>query len=83
MSSPSIVIHPRLPRSKEENSGRGNWLYWIGFGIILSGLAMQFPQSEYLGFSGIVMMFCGSLLVAWKSIMSMRQLSPAGPVDRS
>jgi hypothetical protein len=74
---------PEVFQEKEESSGRGNWLYWIGFGIIISGLAMQFPQSEYLGFSGIVMMFCGSLLIAWKSIMSMRQLSPAGPAERS
>lgn len=53
---------------------RKNWLYWAGFGGILSGLALQFSQSEYLGISGLAMMFLGSLLVAWKSIMSMRQL---------
>ena len=82
-----IEVESVLPRSdlfetsqeKAENNGWGNWEYWIGFGIILSGLAMQWPQVEYIGFSGIFMMFCGSLLVAWKS---MRQLS-ANPVDRT
>lgn len=51
----------------------GNLIYWLGFGAILSGLALQFPQLEYLSFSGLVMMFGGSLIVAWKSVMSMRQ----------
>ena len=82
MSSPRSDL-PEVSQEQGENNGRGNWLYWIGFGIILSGLAMQLPQLEYLGFAGIVMMFCGSLLVAWKSIMSLRQLSPAKPVDQS
>ena len=33
---------------------KGGWWYWFGFGAILSGLAMQFPQSEYLGFFGLL-----------------------------
>jgi hypothetical protein len=51
-----------------------NWAYWIGFATILSGLAMQLPQSEYLGLYGLLMMFGGSLAVAWKSVMRMRHI---------
>ncbi len=55
----------------EEYHRNGFWIYWLGFGTILSGLAMQLPQSEYISFSGLVMMFGGSLTVAWKSVISM------------
>jgi hypothetical protein len=55
------------------------WMYWLGFGAIVSGIAMQFSRSEYLGLSGLIVMFLGSLLLAWKSIMGMRQVSSAGP----
>ena len=65
------------------NGKSENRLYWTGFGTILSGLAMQVPQSEYLGFAGVVIMFGGSLLVAWKSLISMRQIAPARPVGKS
>jgi hypothetical protein len=60
-----------------------NTLYWAGFGTILAGLAMQLPQSEYLGFAGLVIMFGGSMLVAWKSLISMRQIAPARPAGKS
>jgi hypothetical protein len=60
---------------------KDNWLYWLGFCAIISGLAMQFPQSEYLGFSGLIVMFLGSLMVAWKSILSMWQISSSGPAE--
>jgi hypothetical protein len=59
-------------------AGKGNWLYWVGFIAIICGLALQFPQSESLGFPGLIVMFLGSLVVAWKSIMSMWQISSAG-----
>jgi hypothetical protein len=67
--------HGATAEEQTDTNSRSNWLYWVGFGAIASGLAMQFPQSEYLGFSGLVMMFFGSLVVAWRSIMSMRQLA--------
>ena len=52
-------------------SRNSSWIYWLGFGTILSGLAMQLSQSEYFSFSGLVMMFGGSLTVAWKSVIRM------------
>jgi hypothetical protein len=52
-------------------SRNGFWIYWLGFGTILSGLAMQLPQSEYISFSGLVIMFGGSLTLAWKSVISL------------
>jgi hypothetical protein len=62
-----------------ENVGKGSWLYWFGFIAIICGLALQFPHSEYLGFSGLIVMFLGSLVVAWRSVISMWQISSAGP----
>jgi hypothetical protein len=61
-----------------DNAGKGNWLYWVGFIAIICGIALQFPQSEFLGFPGLIVMFLGSLVVAWKSVMSMWQISSAG-----
>jgi hypothetical protein len=70
---------PRVPKSpeasKEPRNGRGNILYWIGFSAILSGLAMQYGQSEHLGFIGLGIMFGGSIVVAWRSIISMWQMT--------
>jgi hypothetical protein len=72
---PLASDHGATAEEQTDTMSRSNWLYWVGFGAIASGLAMQFPQSEYLGFSGLVTMFFGSLVVAWRSIMSMRQLA--------
>jgi hypothetical protein len=79
-----LVLKPDKGAAAEEPADpehRANRLYWFGFGAILSGLAMQFPQSEYLGFSGLIVMFFGSLMVAWKSILSMWQISSSSPAD--
>lgn len=75
---PETVVPESEP---QERSGNGNWVYLVGFGAILSGLAMQFPQSEALGLVGLAVMFFGSLVVAWKSVMSMWQVAAPGPVD--
>jgi hypothetical protein len=74
---------PEISPGEAEAEDGGNWLYWLGFGVILAGLAMQLPEMEYLGFCGIGMMFGGSALVAWKSIMSIREVPAARPVNRS
>ncbi len=64
-----------------DNHVKGNGIYWVGFGAIICGLGLQFPQSEYLGFSGLVVMFLGSLVVALKSLTSMRRVSSPGTSD--
>ena len=66
---------------RADTRNQGGWGYWLGFGAILSGLAMQFQQSEYLGFFGLLLMFSGSSVVAMKSLISMRQLSSPGSAD--
>jgi hypothetical protein len=73
--------HLETSEVQADIGGRGNWLYWVGFGAIISGLGMQFPQSEYLGFSGLLIMFSGSILVACKSVISMWQPASSGPTD--
>jgi hypothetical protein len=69
-------------QEQADTRGSHDWLYWLGFGGILAGLALQFPQSEDLGVSGLVAMFFGSMVIAWKSIMSMRQLPSAAPLKK-
>lgn len=82
MSSPSVPDHEAAVEGQTDVVGSGdNWWYWLGFGAILFGLGMQYPQSEYFGFLGLIAMFLGSLVIAWKSIASMRQVSSSGPVD--
>ncbi len=53
----------------------GGWVYLVGFAAIVIGVAMQYPQSEQMAFSGLVVMFLGSIVVAGKSLSSMWQLS--------
>ncbi len=80
--APAILVQDNAARTRlrrQETVGKGSWLYWVGFVAIICGLALQFPQSEYLGFSGLIVMFLGSLVVAWKSVTSMWQISSSGP----
>jgi hypothetical protein len=56
---------------------RHQWLYWAGFGIIFSGFIMQVHQSEYIGLFGLAAIFSGSLLVAFKSILSIIEKKPS------
>jgi hypothetical protein len=83
MSIPLVPDHTAGPDGQPDVVKGDNWWYWVGFGAILSGLGMQYPQSDYLGFAGLITMFLGSLVVAWKSIASMRQVSSSGSIDES
>lgn len=80
-SVPLSLNHPAVDKGRIGTDRQDNWLYWVGFGAIIAGLAMQFFQSESLSFSGLIVMFLGSLMVAWKSIVSMWQISASGPAD--
>ena len=79
--APAPTNHRVASDERADACNKGGWWYWLGFGAILSGLAMQFPQSEYLGFFGLLLMFSGSSVVAMKSLRSMRQLSSSGSAD--
>jgi hypothetical protein len=81
ISIPDELAHHADSQEKGKPSTNHNWLYGLGFGAILGGIALQYPDSDYLGFVGVIGMFLGSMVVAWKSIMSMRQLSSAGVVE--
>jgi hypothetical protein len=65
-------------KDTQENIGKENYLqHWIGFAIILSGIALQLPQIEYLNVFGFFLMFAGSIAIASKSIMSLRPQVPS------
>lgn len=55
--------------------------YWAGFGAIVTGIALQYPQSEQLAFSGLVVMFLGSLVVAGKSLTCVWQNFSSPPTE--
>jgi len=65
-------ISAAAPAAAAQSSG--GWVYLVGFGAIITGVALQYPQSEQLAFSGLVVMFLGSLVVAGKSLSSMWQI---------
>ena len=79
--APPPTNHRVAPEERVDAGNKGGWWYWLGFGAIVFGLAMQFQQSEYLGFYGLLTMFSGSLVVAMRSIISMRQLTSSGSAD--
>jgi hypothetical protein len=79
---PVALDNGKASREPMPLSARTQWLYWAGFGAIFSGFIMQFPQSEYLGLSGLAAIFSGSLLVALKSILSMMQKYHPDPFDQ-
>lgn len=68
-ANPTSIARPPVAT---QNSG--GWIYLVGFGAIVIGVALQYPQSEQLAFSGLVVMFLGSLVVAGKSLSSMWQI---------
>lgn len=71
-SAPAVKPQSTAPSS-------GAWLYLVGFGAIVIGMVLQYPQSEQLAFSGLVVMFLGSLVVAGKSLTSMWQVFSTHP----
>ena len=79
--APPPMNHRVASEERADACNKGGCWYWLGFGAILSGLALQFQQSEYLGFFGLLLMFAGSSVVAMKSLRSMRQLSSFSSAD--
>lgn len=72
-TTPDAIPLPAESPQAEPNHASG-WIYGVGFAAILTGVALQYPQSEQLAFTGLVVMFLGSLVVAGKSLSSMWQI---------
>lgn len=79
---PVALDHAEISGEQLHPNTRSQSMYWVGFGAMMSGFAMQFSQSEYLCLSGLAVIFFGSLLVAFKSILSFWQISSPGPFDQ-
>ncbi len=74
-AAPATPLKTTADKAGEEveDAGAGRSTYWVGFGVIAAGAAMQFIGPDYLKFSGLVLIIYGSALVALKSIWGIWQ----------